>query len=53
MNRNELFLPYSKLSLDLYSMTENPKKFKLDRTAFEARGGSKSVNYGKAHQKLT
>jgi hypothetical protein len=53
MNRNELFLPYSKLSLDLYSMTENPKKFKLDRNAFEARSASEPVNYGKDHQKLT
>jgi hypothetical protein len=34
-------------------ISEDPKKFKLDRTAFEARTASKSVNYGKAHQKLT
>jgi hypothetical protein len=34
-------------------MSENPKKYKLDRTAFEARSASEPVIYGKEHQKLT
>jgi len=34
-------------------MSENPKKFKLDRNAFEARSASEPVNYGKGHQQLT
>lgn len=29
------------------------KKYRLDRTAFEARNASEQVNYGKEHQKLT
>jgi hypothetical protein len=34
-------------------MSENPKKFKLDRTAFQARNASESVNYGKEYKNLT
>lgn len=34
-------------------MTDNPKKYKLDRTAFSAKNASEAVNYGKEHQKLT
>lgn len=34
-------------------MTENHRKYKLDRTAFSARNASEPVNYGNEHQKLT
>ncbi len=34
-------------------MAESPKKYKLDRNAFQARNASEQVNYGKEHQKLT
>jgi hypothetical protein len=34
-------------------MSDSPKKYKLDRTAFQARNASEQVNYGKEHQKLT
>jgi hypothetical protein len=34
-------------------MCDSPKKYKLDRTAFQARNASEQVNYGKEHQKLT
>ncbi|GAA0878394.1 hypothetical protein GCM10009119_13620 [Algoriphagus jejuensis] len=34
-------------------MSENPKKFRLDRTAFHARNASQQVNYGKEYQNLT
>ncbi len=34
-------------------MSESPKKFKLDRTSFEARNASEQVNYGKAYQNTT
>lgn len=34
-------------------MSETPKKYRLDRTAFEARNASEQVNYGKEHQNLT
>lgn len=34
-------------------MCDSPKKYRLDRTAFEARNASEQVNYGKEHQKLT
>ncbi len=34
-------------------MTDNPRKYKLDRTAFSARNASESVNYGEEHRKLT
>jgi hypothetical protein len=34
-------------------MTENPKKYKLDRTAFQSRNASEQVNYGKAYKDLT
>ena len=29
-------------------MSDSPKKFRLYRTAFEARNASEQVNYGKA-----
>lgn len=34
-------------------MSDSPKKYRLDRTAFEARKASERVNYGKAHQNTT
>lgn len=34
-------------------MSDSPKKFRLDRTAFEARNASEQVNYGKAYQNTT
>lgn len=34
-------------------MPENPKKYRLDRTAFHARNASEQVNYGKEYQNLT
>lgn len=34
-------------------MSDSPKKYRLDRTAFQARNASEKVNYGKEHQKLT
>lgn len=34
-------------------MSDSPKKYRLDRTAFQARNASEQVNYGKEHQKLT
>ncbi|OOG78441.1 hypothetical protein [Algoriphagus sp. A40] len=34
-------------------MNDSPKKYKLDRSAFQARSASEQVNYGKEHQKLT
>jgi hypothetical protein len=34
-------------------MSDSPKKYKLDRSAFQARNASEQVNYGKEHQKLT
>lgn len=34
-------------------MSESPKKYRLDRTAFQARNASEQLNYGKEHQKLT
>jgi hypothetical protein len=34
-------------------MRDTPKKYRLDRTAFEAGNASEQVNYGKEHQKLT
>lgn len=34
-------------------MSDSPKKYKLDRTAFQARNASEPVNYGKENQKLT
>jgi len=47
-------MQFFKLALYLYpSMSENPKKFKLDRSAFQARNASERVNYGKEHSKLT
>lgn len=38
---------------NLEHMSESPKKYRLDRTAFQARNASEQVNYGKEHQKLT
>lgn len=34
-------------------MDNSPRKYKLDRTAFQARNASEQVNYGKEHRKLT
>lgn len=34
-------------------MSDSPKKYKLDQTAFQARNASEQVNYGKEHQKFT
>lgn len=34
-------------------MSDSPKKFRLDRTVFEARNASELVNYGKAYQNTT
>lgn len=34
-------------------MPDSPKKYKLDRTAFQARNASEQVNYGKEYQDLT
>lgn len=34
-------------------MSDTPKKYRLDRTAFEARNASEQVNYGKEYQTLT
>jgi hypothetical protein len=34
-------------------MSDSPKKYKLDRTAFQARNASERVNYCKEYQKLT
>lgn len=34
-------------------MSESPKKYKLDRTVFEARNASEQVNYSKENQKLS
>ena len=34
-------------------MSDNPKKYRLDRTAFQARNASEQVNYGREHGKLT
>lgn len=34
-------------------MNNSPKKYKLDRTTFQARNASEQVSYGKEHQKLT
>jgi hypothetical protein len=34
-------------------MSDSPKKYRLDRTAFKARNASEQVNYGEEHQKLT
>ncbi|MDR7131109.1 hypothetical protein J2X69_003469 [Algoriphagus sp. 4150] len=34
-------------------MSDSPRKFKLDRSAFQARNASEQVNYGKEYQKLT
>lgn len=34
-------------------MSESPKKYRLDRTAFQARSASEQVDYGKEYQHLT
>ncbi|WP_439490362.1 hypothetical protein [Algoriphagus sp.] len=34
-------------------MFESPRKFKLDRSAFQARNTSEQVNYKEEYQKLT
>lgn len=34
-------------------MSDTPKRYRLDRTAFIARNASEQVNYGKEHQNLT
>lgn len=34
-------------------MSDSPKKFKLDRTAFQARNADEEINYGKIYQDLT
>lgn len=34
-------------------MSDSPKKFKLDRSAFQARNASEQVNYGKVYKDLT
>lgn len=34
-------------------MSDTPKKYRLDRTAFVPRNASEQVNYGKEHQKFT
>ena len=34
-------------------MSDSPKKFRIDRTAFEARNASELVNYWKAYQNTT
>ena len=34
-------------------MDDSPKKYRLDRTAFQARNASERINYGKEHGKLT
>jgi len=33
-------------------MSDNSKKYKLDRSAFRARNASEQVNYGKEYQDL-
>jgi hypothetical protein len=34
-------------------MSDSPEKFRLDRTAFQARNASEQVNYGKEYKDLT
>lgn len=34
-------------------MSDSPKKYKLDRSAFHARNASEQVNYGKEYKNLT
>lgn len=39
--------------MQIVPMPESPKKFKLDRSAFQARNASQQVNYGKEYKDLT
>ncbi len=34
-------------------MTDNPRKYKVDRNTFSARNASEAANYGEEHRKLT